>query len=138
MSRNKAWELINKKKKRIQEHRERKFRGPKSIVCEFINNMDDALAECETADAFYMTMQTHTNTMEKRMKFLDPGVNLEVVWADKNKMSTEEEEWKYLRVDAVKVVWSRWYLGKNPFSDPEIYIDVGQLFVEGFFSDREQ
>lgn len=135
MSREDVWKLINKKKNRIKEIKKRRFSGPYSIIAEFINAMDDATENCSSADLFYLELKTATNTLDSRMKMLDPEIELKVMWNDENKLSSKTD-WRDLRVDGVKIMWSRFYLGKNPLVEAEKYIDVGQLFIEGYFSEE--
>ena len=124
--------LIKKKQKRIIEHKKRKFRGPYSIVHEFINAMDDILEQSKTQEVFSMNMQSAVNTFNNRMKLLDPEVDLRIVW---NK--SDDDDWKSLRVDGIEITWSRFHLSKNNLKEPTKYIDVGMLFMEGYFTEQE-
>ena len=81
-----------------------------------------------------MALNDANKLLERRMRNIDPDVHLKIKWNDENKLSSKSE-WKDLRVEGVTIGWSKWYLGKHPFSDEEKYIDVAQLFIEGYFED---
>ena len=120
--------MIKKKKKRLHKYKDYKTNGPYAIVCEFINAMDDVLEGSKNQETFSMDMQTAVNTLHNRMKFIDPEVDLKVVW------NKDTNDWKNLRVDGIEISWSRFHLSKHNLKEPTKYIDVGMLFIEGYFT----
>ena len=106
--------------------------GPSGIVLQFIEAMEKVLNEAKGPLDFETGLEREAGLLHDRMRCIDPDVNVQIAW---NKEDTVED-WENLQVEGVKISWSRWYLGKNPFSDPEKYIDVSSLFLEGFISEE--
>jgi len=125
--------MMKKRRERLNKDQKSKFRGPYSITHAFITEMDNLTDDSRTLDAWYMEMEWAVKRLEKRMRALDADVELKVMWNREGEI-TENSDWKTLRVDGIKITWSSWYLGKNPLNDKEKYIDIGQLFIEGYFS----
>lgn len=127
----KVMELIKKKQKQNKAYRTKSAKrlGPKTIVLEFVEEMENLREEVgDNAVEFDSGLLRIAGLLESRILAIDPGANVIVHWNKENDI----ENWKDLRVDGVTIEWSRFYLGKNPFSDPSRYIDVGSLFLEGF------
>ena len=124
--------MMKKRRARINQDNKSKFRGPNSIVHAFITEMDELSETCRTFDAWYMEMEWVAKRLEKRMRTLDPDVTLKIMWNREGEI-TEDSDWKELVAEGVHITWSTWYIGKHPFNDKEKYIDVGQLFIEGYF-----
>jgi hypothetical protein len=122
------------KKRRARRAKEQKdaFRGPYSITHAFITEMDEVTENAQSFAAWSMEMEWAAKRLHKRMRTLDPDVDVKVMWNREGEI-TENSDWKTLRVDGVKITWSTWYIGKHPFNDKEKYIDIGQLFIEGYF-----
>ena len=125
--------MMKKRKDRRDADTKSKFRGVYSITHAFITEMDELIENTQSFDAWYIEMEWAAKRLEKRMRMLDPDVELMVMWNREGDI-TEHSDWKTLRVDGVKITWSSWYLGKHPFNDKERYIDIGQLFIEGYFT----
>lgn len=128
--------MIKKRRTRLNKDRRGRFRGPYSITHAFITEMDEITESSRTIDAWYMEMEWVVKRLEKRMRALDADVELKVIWNREGEI-TDRTDWKTLRVDGIMITWSTWYIGKHPFNDKEKYIDVGQLFIEGYFDDKE-
>lgn len=101
--------------------------GSKGIVLQFIKAMEEVLTEAKGPLDFQTGLEREAYLLLDRMRCIDPGVDVTILW---NKEDTVDD-WKDLQVEGVKISWSSWYLGKNPFSDAEKHIDVASLFLEG-------
>lgn len=122
--------MIAKKQKRNTSFRNRSAKRTNihSIVVEFIKAMEKVLTESKSHLDFDTGMNREATMLEQRMRSLDPGVKLQVLWNNEN----ATENWQELQVEGIKIMWSGFYLGKHPFESPEKYIDVGSLFIEGY------
>jgi hypothetical protein len=126
--------LIKKRQKRNRSYRDKaaKRLGPNGIVSEFIHAMEKVVKEAKGPLDFQTGLELEAGLLHDHMRCVDPDVDVQIVWNRED----ATEKWQDLQVEGVKITWSRWYLGKNPFSDTEKYIDISQLFLEGYFSDE--
>lgn len=124
---------INKKAAKIQEkNRARiKKRGLRSMTADFIKAMEIVKEESTTHFEFQLGLETEANKLYFDLKTLDPEVDVAIKWNKENMV----DDWKDLMVQGIQVEWSRWYRGQHPLDAPTKYIDIGQLFLEGYFDD---
>ena len=122
-------DMIQKRQKQNKSYQTKAAQrlGPEGIVFQFMEAMESVLLESKGPLDFETGLQREAGFLHSRMRCIDPSVDVQIIW---NKEDSTED-WQNLQVDAVRIVWSKWYLGKNPFSDPEKYIDVTSLFLEG-------
>lgn len=123
-------DLIKKKQQqnKVLKTRSAKRLGPKNIVLEFIGDMESMREEVgDNAAEFDAELKRIARLLESRMMALDPDVNIIVHW----NRELHIDSWKDLRVEAVTVEWSRFYMRKNPNVNPSVHIDIGNLFIEG-------
>jgi len=103
--------------------------GPKTIVLEFVEEFENLRQEAgDSLLEFDSGLTRLGGLLESRLQAIDPSVEVSIQWNDEQ----NTENWKELRVDAVTITWSSFYLGKHPFNDKTTYIDIGGLFLEGF------
>lgn len=133
MSKAKVWELINKRK----QHKKKRTRNPNVLVARFIDEVDKIQESVSSAEIFWAELVHLSNRLSNDFKGIDPDVEMKLVWNREDRM-TKDTNWKDLRLEGVKITWSKWWRGKHPFSDPEAYIDVGTLFVDGYLGDKEE
>lgn len=127
-------DLIKKKQEQNKAYKTKSAKrlGPKTIVLEFVEEMENLRQEVgDNAAEFDSGLARIAGLLESRILAIDPDANVIVHWNKEN----EVENWKDLRVEGVTIEWSRFYLGKNPFSDPTGYIDIGSLFLEGLIEE---
>jgi hypothetical protein len=124
---------INKRAAKIQaKNRSRiKKRGLWSMTADFIKAMEIVKEESATHFEFQMGLETEANKLYFDIKTLDPEVNVTIKWNKENVV----DDWQDLMVQGVQVEWSRWHRGKHPLEAPSKYIDIGQLFLEGYFDE---
>ena len=123
--------LIQKRIANTKRHKERSARrvGPKTIILEFINEFEKLREEAgDSAIIFDAGLGRLSILLDERLMAIDPGIEISIHWNNEN----EVEDWKELRVDAVTLTWSRFYLKEHPFNGETTYIDIGSLFLEGF------
>lgn len=122
--------MIAAKQRRNTANKNRSAKRTKlqSIVVDFITAMEKVLNESMSHLDFDTGMHREANMLESRIRAIDPGVHIQVIWNNEDTVNN----WKDLQVEAIKVTWSSFYLGKHPFESPEKYIDVGSLFIEGY------
>lgn len=113
--------LIEKKKKRIN-----RFKDPRHCVCEFINTIDRVITTSKDQNMFSTGVYTAIGVLEVRIKKIDPDVGLRIQW-------NTSSNWENMRVEGVEIFWSENYLNNSLLKSPTTYIDVGQLFIEGYF-----
>jgi hypothetical protein len=126
-------DMIRKKQRRNKAWKERAAKriGPYGIVVEFIKAMEIVVQESETPMAFEMNLEREANLMYDRFRSIDPEVEVTVCW--NNEYSVDK--WEDLQVEGVRVEWSRFYRKKHPLNDPTMYLDITQLFLEGYLDD---
>lgn len=131
MSKENVWKLINKKKSFTKAERKKKAmsKGANGIIKEFIQSMDDLREKCASVETLDMSIKNAVTKMEAEMRIIDPDVSLKVLWYNEGKVEKIED----LRVDGVEITWSKFYLGKHPFSEKTRIVDVGFLFVNGYY-----
>jgi hypothetical protein len=124
--------LIAKKQQKNSAYKTRaaKRAGPNGIVMQFIDAMEKIKTEARNSLEFDTGLQREARMLHDNMKAIDHGVNVEVCWAE-----NEEEDWKNLNVDGVKIMWSDYHLAAFPQKSKELYIDVGSLLLEGHLTD---
>jgi hypothetical protein len=123
--------MIEKQKSRSKAYKDKSARrkGPKTIVREFIDDMEELRIEAgDSAVIFDEGLNRNATLLESRLMAIDPGVHVQVHWNQEHKV----EDWKDLRVEAVTITWSSFYLGKHPFNSKQTHIDVGALWMEGY------
>src|SRR5687768_13926025 len=127
--------MIDRRKKNNKKYKRQAAKriGPQGIVLQFIQDIDKLKGEAKGPVDFELGLTMHANTLLSRMRAIDPSVDLEIKWCDEYRVNN----WQDLVVEGVLIKWSSFYLGKNPFSDPEKYIDVGSLFLEGYMTEDE-
>ena len=76
-------------------------------------------------------LKKEAELMYADMRGLDPEVDISLKWNREDRMAT----WEDLMIEGVQITWSRWYRGKHPLDPPERYIDIAELFLEGYFDD---
>ena len=131
MSRKKVWDLINKKKHNAAKCREARKAGPVQIVADFMNAVETASVGSHSVDAFYIVLEREKRKLNDRMKRLDCRIELKIMWNDEDKLN-RHNSWRDLRVDGVHIIWSDSHLQLNPNKEPERFIDMTQLFIEGY------
>jgi len=127
-------DLIKKKQQQNKAYKIRSAKrlGPKTIVLEFVEEMENLRQEVgDDAVEFDIGLTRIAGLLESRILAIDPHANIIVHWNKENQV----ESWKDLRVEGVTIEWSNLYLGKNPTSDPIRYIDIGCLFLEGLIEE---
>lgn len=103
--------------------------GPKTIILEFIDEFEKLREESsDDVLSFDLGLTGLSKLLESRLMAIDPGIKITIHWNDEN----EVDNWQDLRVDAITLNWSRFYLREHPFNDETTYIDIGCLFLEGF------
>lgn len=122
--------MIKRKQASIKSYKEKtaKRTGVYGIVAQFIDDMEKVSTESENPVDFGTGLQRESRLLLDRMKHTDPDVDIEIRWNRENSAET----WKDLRVEGVLIKWSRFYLSKHNLHHPEKYIDVSQLFLEGY------
>lgn len=105
--------------------------GVNAIVLEFIDAMEKASKDSKNGFEFDDAMTRASRALNDRMRRLDGGAQLEVIW---NHNEIKNETWRDLAVEGVKIVWSDDYITKNPSANKETHIDVGSLFIEGLLN----
>jgi hypothetical protein len=103
--------------------------GVNAIVLEFIDAMEKASKDSKSGFEFNDAMNRASRVLSERMKRLDGGATLEVIW---NQTEVKNETWRDLTAEGIRVVWSDDYIARNPSVNKETHIDVGSLFIEGF------
>jgi len=123
--------LIKKKIASTKRHKEKSARrlGPKTIILEFIDEFEKLREEVkDNVVLFNAGLAGLSTLLESRLMAIDPGIDILVHWNNEYNV----EDWKELRVDAITLTWSKFYLKENPFSGKVTHIDIGGLFLEGF------
>lgn len=133
MSKEKVWELINKRK----QHKKRRTRNPNRLIARFINEVDKIQESVSCGEIFWAELHHLGRILFNDFKGIDPEVVLKLIWNKENEI-THTTDWKDLRLEGVKITWSKWYRGKHPFGEPEIYIDIGTLFVDGYLGEDDE
>jgi len=122
--------LIEKRQKKNEAYKTKTAQrlGPNGIVLQFIEAMDKVLNESKGPLDFELGLEREAGFLLSRLRCIDPNVDCAITWNREDIINN----WQELCVEGVLIQWSKWYLGKNPFSDAEKYIDVGTLFLDGF------
>lgn len=130
----KVMDLIKKRQAKNKSYKEKVARrlGPNGIVLQFIEAMETILREAKGPLDFETGLEREAGLLHDRMRCVDPGVKIQIIWNREDVV----ENWEDLQVDGVRIFWSKWYLGKNPFSDDEKYISVASLFMEGILTEE--
>ena len=124
-------ELIKKKISNTKRYKEKSARraGPKTIILEFIEEFEKLREEAgDSLILFDSGLARLGSLLESRLMAIDPGIDIAIHWNEERTV----EDWKELRVDAITLTWSRFYLKEHPFNGETTYIDIGGLFLEGF------
>lgn len=123
-------EMIKKKQKQNNAYRTRSARrtGPKTIVLEFVEEVEELRQQTDDVTTFDEGLTRIAGLFESRIIAIDPDANITIHWNNESNI----KEWQELRVEAVTIEWSRFYLSKHQFKDKVMFIDVGALFLEGF------
>jgi hypothetical protein len=132
-ARKKMMAKINSKVKANKAYKQRaaKRMGTYGIIIEFIKAMEDVTSEAVDPIDFEDGLVRESKLMLDRMKTIDPEVNLQIVWNNEYKV----EKWDELQVEGVKITWSRFWKKEHPLDPDTKYIDVAQLFLEGYLDE---
>jgi len=116
---------IRKKAKKINELRtnSKKSLTYNQVLYHFFQEIEEIYIIAKDMYDFQYMLNTRSNLMHTRMKNLDYGVNLKLIWND-------TENWKELRLQGVSVDWSSSYLKANPLESSSVYIDVVNMLLE--------
>jgi len=104
--------------------------GLYGIVLQFIEATEKITTEATDLFDFATGLEREAELLHDRIKCIDPKVNIQIMW---NKEDTVED-WENLQVEGVRVIWSSFYKKNHPLCEPEKYIDISQLFIEGYIS----
>lgn len=118
-----------KKKKKTD-----KLKGYRYFTFQFIEKIDEITRSAEDTVVFSMDVSTAVLSYNQQMKSIDPDCTFDINW---NNAKLKNEDFKNWRIDGVEITWSKWYLGKNPYSSEKTYIDIGQLWLDGYFDEEE-
>lgn len=132
MSRKRIWDQIQARKrstKKVKKFRAFK-KGAKTIVFEFLNKMNEIELKELSPEAFHFALEHEANALHSELQNLDPNVNIELLWHKSSKAADS------LKIEGVRIKWSRWYIGKNPFNDREEVINFTTLFIDGYFDPK--
>lgn len=120
--------MIEKKMRYTTSYNKKKSTemGLNAIISEFMDNVEIAMRHATNAMDVDDGINRSARQLEIRMKGLDEGVKVEVVWHNE-----DESSWKDLIVDGVRVMWSDKYIASHSGAQNEQYIDIGVLLIEG-------
>jgi len=126
---------IANKRKEMREARRRIAlgKGPWSIVAEFIRFMETARTTAKSVLDIETALRRGQAQLYMSLQDIDPDVDVKIVWHNEDDM----ENWQDMIVEGVHIVWSKFYRGKHPLEQPEKYIDVGSLWLQGYFSEYD-
>jgi lactate dehydrogenase-like 2-hydroxyacid dehydrogenase len=122
-------EMIDKKTKKYKKHKENTDRDltVQSTILKFIDALDEARMKSKNCLDFTCEIDKAAVLLEARMKSVDTGANIKLVWNDN--AGLDSVDWKALRMNGVEVTWSPEYLKLNPDKDEYTYIDVGNILL---------
>lgn len=120
--------MIEKKMRYTTSYNKKKSKemGINAIIAEFMDNIELAMGSAQNAMDIDDGINKSARQLETRMKGLDEGVKVEVVWH-----TDDGASWKDLVVDGVRIMWSGDYIVNHPGTQNEQYIDIGVLLIEG-------
>jgi len=124
--------LIQKKRDKIRNARRRIVRQEDvyHVIADFVKDMDKAISNSASFLDFDSALNEAARKLDYGIGRLDPAANIRVIW---NKNNDMEEKWNELQVECVVINWSEQFCNKTNRSQEEM-IDIGHLFLEGYFS----
>ena len=124
--------MIQAKRDKIRNARRRVVRQQDvyNTIVDFIRDIERAIR----ISISFMDFDGHLNEAARKLDAgickLDPAAQISVIWNDNNNMS---EKWNELQVDHIKIIWGNSFVKKTGRNKEEV-VDIGHLFLEGYFS----
>jgi hypothetical protein len=101
--------------------------GLNAIILEFMQSVERTSSTSKNIMEFDDGLNRSSRLLEMRMKGLDDGVKVDILWHKEEDVA----KWNELRIDSIKIIWSDDYLKKHPSTSKEYFVDVGVLMLEG-------
>jgi hypothetical protein len=117
---------LNKKAKAIEERRTNssKQASMNDIIYDFMKEVEHILIASTDSYSFNEMLDGASRIMDTRMRAHDPHVTLEMIWND-------AEDWRELRLQGIKIIWSDPFMERNPERIKQEYIDISQYLLDG-------
>ena len=123
---------INREAKKYKECKKSVAkRDIRTLLLEFINNLDKARDANQQGITLAMTLESEIDRLTFRFKQIDPYVQVDIVWHNEDAAESVGD----LSVVGFHIWWSDKYRAANKDCPEEERINVDQLFLEGLFED---
>ena len=131
-ARDEVLKMIQAKRDKVRNARRRVVRQEDvyNTVVDFVKDMDKATKESKSFIDFDSSLSEAARKLNIGVCKLDPTAQITVAW---NKNEDLSEKWNELQVDHIKIVWSDFF-SKKTGRNKEETVDIGHLFLEGYFS----
>lgn len=109
--------------------------GIQTLTANFVNKVEEIKETATDAVSFTQLLEAESLKYHRYMQCIDPEISLALNWYKEEELN--ESKWEDFRLEGVTITWSSFYLGKHPFVDATRYIDIGELWLQGYFSEEE-